>query len=211
MRIESDTKLDFHNVLIRPKRTTLSSRSQVNVERTISRFPYSTLMWSGVPIIAANMDTTGTFDVYNELSKEGLITALNKHYTKEELEEFVNRPEYNSEYLMYSTGISSADLDKIISMEELIRNHFKWICVDIANGYMEKLVEFCQLIRSKFPDHIIVAGNVFIDLVLSLLIKAKSKSQTRKISHDGIMSKSNVLASFYSKSSPHHIHRIAQH
>ena len=160
MRIESDTKLDFHNVLIRPKRTILSSRSQVNVERTITKFPHSRYTWSGVPIIAANMDTTGTFEVCTELAKGGLITALHKHYTKEELGEFVNRPEYNSEYVMYSTGISASDLEKIESMEDTIRDNFKWICIDVANGYMEKLVEFCQRIRCKFPDHIIVAGNV---------------------------------------------------
>ena len=160
MRIESDTKLDFHNVLIRPKRTTLSSRSQVNVERTLVRFPHSNQTWNGVPIIAANMDTTGTFEVYTELSKEGLITELHKHYSKEELEEFVSRTEYNSEFAMYSTGISDSDIKKIESMEELIRNNFKWICIDIANGYMERLVEFCLKLRSKFPNHIIVAGNV---------------------------------------------------
>ena len=75
MKIETTPQLDFHNVLIRPKRTTISSRSQVNLEREIL-FPNSTLKWKGVPIIAANMDTTGTFEVYDELVKHKMITCL---------------------------------------------------------------------------------------------------------------------------------------
>ena len=79
MKIESDQKLDFNNVLIRPKRSTISSRSQVNLERTFS-FPHSTTTWTGIPIISANMDTTGTFEIYDILSKHKMITCLNKFY-----------------------------------------------------------------------------------------------------------------------------------
>ena len=86
MKIESDPKLDFNNVLIRPKRTILSSRSEVEIERKFS-FPHSTSTWDGVPIIAANMDTVGTLDVYNVLSKHKIITALHKFYQLEDLKD----------------------------------------------------------------------------------------------------------------------------
>ena len=82
-KIESGEKLDFHNVLIRPKRSTLNSRSEVDLNRTFT-FKNSKQQWNGIPIIAANMDTTGTFEVYDVLSKFNIITALNKFYSIEE-------------------------------------------------------------------------------------------------------------------------------
>ncbi len=80
VKIEEDIKLDFCDVLIKPKRSTLSSRSEVDLEREFT-FAHSTQKWTGVPIIAANMDTTGTFEVYNVLSKHKMITCFNKFYT----------------------------------------------------------------------------------------------------------------------------------
>ena len=80
MKIEEDIKLDFNDVLIRPKRSTMSSRSEVNLERTF-KFPNSNQEWTGVPVIAANMDTVGTYDVYKELSKHKIITAMHKFYS----------------------------------------------------------------------------------------------------------------------------------
>ena len=79
-KIESGEKLDFNHVLIRPKRSTINSRSQVSLERTF-KFKHSSCEWSGTPIISANMDTTGTFEIYNELQKYKMITALHKFYT----------------------------------------------------------------------------------------------------------------------------------
>ena len=83
MKIETTPQLDFHNVLIRPKRTTICSRSEVDLEREFT-FAHSTQKWKGVPIIAANMDTTGTFEVYNVLSKHKMITCFNKFYTTQD-------------------------------------------------------------------------------------------------------------------------------
>ena len=90
MKIITTPQLDFHNVLIRPKRTTISSRSQVNLEREFT-FPHSTMKWSGVPIIASNMDTTGTFGIYNILSKHKMITCLNKFYNLNDFMDFNNK------------------------------------------------------------------------------------------------------------------------
>lgn len=174
MKIEQDTKLDFHNVLIRPKRTVLSSRSQVDLERKIMKFPHSSYTWCGIPIISANMDTTGTFEVYNELSKHNIITALHKHYSADEIADFVKQPQFNPLYVMYSTGISQNDKEKIGELKNIISKHFNWICIDVANGYMESIVEFCRYIRDIFPEHIIVAGNVVSrEMTEELIINGK--------------------------------------
>ena len=66
MKIENEIKLDFIDVLIRPKRSTLSSRSEVDLVKTWN-FVNSKQSWSGVPIITSNMDTIGTLEMYNVL------------------------------------------------------------------------------------------------------------------------------------------------
>jgi GMP reductase len=167
MKIEYDAKLDFNNVLIRPKRTTLSSRSEVQIERELV-FPHSTSTWKGIPIIAANMDTIGTIDVYNELSKHKIITALHKFYTIEDL----RNKELDANYFMISTGITDTDFDRINNIIESI--NVKWICIDVANGYMQQIVTFCQKIREKYPDKILVAGNVVSrEMTEELIINGK--------------------------------------
>ena len=156
MKIEEDIKLDFNDVLIRPKRSKMSSRSQVNLERTF-RFPNSNQTWTGVPIIAANMDTVGTYEVYKVLSKHHIITAMHKFY---DVNDFLHMQSIglNKEYFMVSTGINKQDLERLVSILQYI--DVKFICIDVANGYMEKLCEFCKEIRELYPDKVIVAGNV---------------------------------------------------
>ena len=153
MKIEEDIKLDFSDVLIRPKRSTLGSRSEVDLTRTIN-FPISNQKWTGIPIIAANMDTIGTYEIYQILSKYQIITALHKFYTLEELRNM----DLNKEYFMISTGIGDKALKRLDEIcYEIPCN---WICIDVANGYMDKLVEFCKKVRKIYPTKIIVAGNV---------------------------------------------------
>ena len=167
MKIESDPKLDFNNVLIRPKRTTLTSRSEVKVEREFT-FPNSTSTWNGVPIIAANMDTIGTLEVYQVLSKHKIITALHKFYTLEDLE----NKELNENYFMISTGISDIDYRRLKNILDNV--NVKWVCVDVANGYMQQLVDFCKKVRENYPDKIIVAGNVVSrEMAEELIINGK--------------------------------------
>ena len=114
MKIEEDIKLDFNDVLIRPKRSKMSSRSQVNLERTF-RFPNSNQTWTGVPIIAANMDTVGTYEVYKVLSKHHIITAMHKFY---DVNDFLHMQSMglNKEYFMVSTGINKQDLERLVSI-----------------------------------------------------------------------------------------------
>jgi len=167
MKIERDPKLDFNNVLIRPKRTTMSSRSEVDLVRDFL-FPHSTLRLSAVPIISANMDTTGTLEVYNILHKHKIITALHKFYSLEDLKDKVLDPDY----FMISTGINSNDYTRLSQILDNLK--VKWVCIDVANGYMENLIKFCQKVRENYPDKIIVAGNVVSrEMTEALIINGK--------------------------------------
>ena len=167
MKIERDPKLDFNNVLIRPKRTTMSSRSEVDLVRDFL-FPHSTLRLSAVPIISANMDTTGTLEVYNILHKHKIITALHKFYSLEDLKDKVLDPDY----FMISTGINSNDYTRLSHILNNLK--VKWVCIDVANGYMENLIKFCQKVRENYPDKIIVAGNVVSrEMTEALIINGK--------------------------------------
>lgn len=156
MKIEEDVKLDYSDVLIRPKRSTLVSRNDVDLNRTIE-FPISKQTWTGVPIIAANMDTIGTYDVYKVLSTYKIITAFHKFY---DVDKYISMKEsgLDPDFFMVSTGITETDYIKLVSICDAIE--VKFICIDVANGYMEHLVDFCKQVRDNFPDKVIVAGNV---------------------------------------------------
>lgn len=164
MKIDFKQQLDFNNVLIRPQRTTISSRSEVSLERTF-HFKNSKVSWTGIPIISSNMDTTGTFEVSDVLNKHKMMTCLNKFYTVDDYESFLTEKKKKDGYNEYikniiiSIGIGKNDLiklEKILTMFPEIQ----WICIDVANGYMEKLVNVCKYLRKKYPQKIIIAGNV---------------------------------------------------
>lgn len=154
-KIIMDPQLDFKDVLIQPQRSDLKSRSQVFLEKHIT-FLNSKLYWEGIPICAANMDTTGTFDVYNVLAKNNMLTAMNKFYSVDDFTE--KKDKLHHEMFMVSVGISDAEFQKLV----LIMNNINcnWICIDVANGYMNSLLTFCQKVRKQFPNKIIMAGNV---------------------------------------------------
>ncbi len=159
MRIDSEIKLDFSDVLLRPKRSTLNTRKEVVLERTY-RFLNSGKVWSGIPIMTANMDTTGTFEMARALSKFKMITALHKFYTIKELEQFFS--DFNEpDYVAYSLGIRDEDIEKLEKVIELgLDSRFNFIVVDVPNAYLERFVQTVAHIRSLCPNHIIVAGNV---------------------------------------------------
>ncbi|ELI6450186.1 TPA: GMP reductase [Photobacterium damselae] len=170
MRIEQDLKLGFKDVLFRPKRSTLKSRSQVELTREFT-FKHSGRQWSGVPIIAANMDSVGSFAMAQALAKHNVMTAIHKHYTTADWQEFVEQNDASVlNNAMVSTGTSDADFQKtkdIMAMsDDLI-----FICIDIANGYSEHLVEYVQKVRAEFPNKVISAGNVVTgDMVEELIL-----------------------------------------
>jgi len=162
MRIDLDIKLDFSDVLLLPKRSELSSRSEVDIEREM-KFKHSPYVWRGVPIIVSNMDTTGTIEMALKLQEYKIITCLHKFYRADDIPDNLN-----PDYFMISTGITDADLDRLD--EIILKKRINFICVDVANGYSKKFHEKVKSIRSKYPDKVIVAGNVVTKEMVEELI-----------------------------------------
>jgi len=157
MRIEEDIKLDYSDVLFRPKRSTLSSRKDVELKRTY-KFKYSNHQWSGIPIIAANMDGVGELDIAKHLSKFEIMTCLTKQHDLKT----IKRNSYIKEiypHLMLSTGTSNEDYKRL---NEIMKecSFFEFICIDIANGYSDHFSKFVSSVREKYPTKTIIAGNV---------------------------------------------------
>lgn len=174
MKINQDKKLDFDDVLIEPKRGNIPSRSQVSLEREFS-FLNTNETWKGVPIVAANMDTTGTFEMAESFWKEKMLVAIHKHYTIEEWKKFSikfkNKDIFN--HIMVSTGISDSDFNKTIEIFDLVPE-VKFLCIDVANGYTDSFVSFVKKARKheKLKNKIIMAGNVVTGNMAEVLIKA---------------------------------------
>lgn len=156
MRIEEEVKLDFKDVLIRPKRSKLSSRSQVSLERTY-KLPNSGNTMTIVPTIVANLDTAGTMKMSNALSAHKMMTAIHKHYAEDKLVEFFSIPQ---PYAFYSIGTVKADLDKLERVYEKVGANIQNICIDVANGYTQSFINFIRKFREKYPSFNIMAGNV---------------------------------------------------
>ena len=157
MRIEEELKLDYSDVLFRPKRSTLSSRKDVDLNRTY-KFKYSRNEWSGIPIMAANMDGVGELGIADELSANEMITCLTKQHDVKKLSKYKNLKK-NYQNIALSIGIKKEDfnnLDKILKEFSF----FKFICIDVANGYSEHFSSFLKKVRDKYPTKTLIAGNV---------------------------------------------------
>ncbi|MEM0995251.1 MAG: GMP reductase [Bacteroidota bacterium] len=170
MRIEADLKLGFKDVLIRPKRSTLKSRSEVSLVRTF-RFMHSDNVWEGIPVIAANMDTVGTFEMATALAQHHLFTTIHKHYSIEQWRDFLATQEVDTiHHLAVSTGTGQQDETKLHQLMQEFPQ-LKFICIDVANGYSEHFVDFVKKTRAAHPDKVIMAGNVVTgEMVEELLL-----------------------------------------
>ncbi|XP_020955440.1 GMP reductase 1 isoform X3 [Sus scrofa] len=141
---------------------------QVDLERTFT-FRNSKQTYSGIPIIVANMDTVGTFEMAVVMSQHSMFTAIHKHYTLDDWKLFAaNHPEC-LQHVAVSSGSGKNDLEKMSSILEAVPQ-VKFICLDVANGYSEHFVEFVKLVRAKFPEHTIMAGNVVTGEMVEELI-----------------------------------------
>jgi len=170
MRIEQDIKLGFKDVMFRPKRSTLKSRSQVNLERRF-KFRNSQLEWSGVPIMAANMDTVGTFEMALALYEHKIFTTIHKHYSVAEWDAFMAKaPKDISDFIAISTGTGAQDLEKVKQIVAA-SPELKFICIDVANGYSEHFATFVEDTHKALPEKVIIAGNVVTgEMVEELLL-----------------------------------------
>ncbi|KAK6186299.1 hypothetical protein SNE40_008364 [Patella caerulea] len=157
-RIDNDIKLDFKDVLFRPKRSTIRSRSDVDLTRSFI-FRNSGQTYTGIPVMAANMDTVGTFEMAKALSKHLMFTTIHKHYSVDAWKEFAASNKDAVPHCAVSAGIAEGDLQKLSEILEAVPE-LSFICLDVANGYSEHFVQFVRDVRKKFPKHTIMAGNV---------------------------------------------------
>jgi GMP reductase len=158
MHIDQNIKLDFKDVLIRPKRSALPSRAEVDIVRKFS-FKHSDNSYSGVPVIAANMDTVGTFGMARALAPFRLSVALHKHYGADELVAFFKALKVKSN-AFYSMGITQRDRDKFERVLRRAGEAIRYVCIDVANGYTESFVKFVAKFRHAYPTVTLMAGNV---------------------------------------------------
>lgn len=170
MKISFEKKLDFDDVLIEPQISQRNSRGEVVVEREF-KFLNTQTTWTGVPIVAANMDTTGTFEMAKSFTKYKMLVAIHKHYSVDEWKAFKQKNPESLNYVMVSTGVSDADFEKTKSIFKEVPE-VKFLCIDIANGYSQILENFVKKARKEFKDKIIVAGNVVTKNITEVLIKA---------------------------------------
>ena len=172
MRLEDDIKLDYSDVLIRPKRSTLGSRKMVRVERKFKFRNYKSkdltveqirdeYNYEGVPIMASNMDGVGTFEMADVLARQHIFTCLVKTYSATQLVEFFDDPDKPQRVanVAYSMGITDADHDKWRLVYEQAPD-IKYVCIDVANGYSERFLEYVKQFRELYPHIVIIAGNV---------------------------------------------------
>ena len=180
MRIEEDVKIDYGNVLLRPKRSTLVSRKDVDLDRHYTFNNGQT--YYDIPIMAANMDGVGTIEMADALGKLGLFTCLVKSYSVDEYVEYFNMDEQwvdakdikrfiRKEYTAYSMGVVDDDLTKFIKVYEQLGDRIKYVNIDVANGYTKKYSDFIKMFRDKYPNIVIIAGNVCTaDMTQELLL-----------------------------------------
>lgn len=166
MRVDNDPKFDFDDVLIRPKRSEAPSRASVDLNREF-RFLHGEAPWRGVPIIASNMDTIGTFAMADALGPS-MLTCLHKYYSEDDLIRFFG-DETRCASTFFTLGLKDDEFDKLRAVKS--KTGIRLVCVDAANGYTRYFVERVKRIRDAFPKLTIMAGNVATpDMVQELLI-----------------------------------------
>jgi GMP reductase len=173
MRIEADIKLDYKDVLLRPKRSTMGSRKEVDLQRTY-KFRNSRKEYTGIPIMAANMQGVGTFNMAEELIKVPLFTCLDKTYQPADIWDWLNNHVHKPDLcrnIAVSTGITDIDQERIDATLKLSRA-IQYVNIDVANGYSERFLDYVARFRDKHPEVTIIAGNVVTaDITEELLLK----------------------------------------
>ena len=170
MRIETEIKLDYSDVLIRPKRSTLGSRKEVRMKRKFTFRNYQSdipdnmqYTYEGIPIMASNMDGVGTFEMADRLGELNIFTCLVKTYSVGELVGYFDEqdaPGWRREHVAMSIGIKDEDEEKFRAVYEQVGEQIKYVCIDVANGYSQRFIEYVREFRQQYPNIVIIAGNV---------------------------------------------------
>ena len=171
MRIENEVLLDYSDVLIRPKRSTLGSRKDVDLNRKFKFVNYvpdspdnaESVHYYGTPIMASNMDGVGTFEQADALADMNMFTCLVKTYSVQELVAYFNTGSdrfKRTSHVAVSVGITERDEKKFSDVYAQIGENLKYVCIDVANGYSERFVDYVKRFRETYPNLVIIAGNV---------------------------------------------------
>ena len=171
MRIENEVLLDYSDVLIRPKRSTLGSRKDVDLNRKFKFVNYvpdfpdnvESVHYYGTPIMASNMDGVGTFEQADALADMNMFTCLVKTYSVEELVAYFNTGSdrfKRTSHVEVGVGITERDELKFSYVYAQIGENLKYVCIDVANGYSERFVDYVKRFRETYPHLVIIAGNV---------------------------------------------------
>lgn len=158
MYIENDIKLDFDDVLLVPQRSTLESRSQVQLEREF-HFYHSPRIWKGIPIICSNMSCIAGFQMSAALQRHKMITCLHKYFTVDQLVEGFQKYNLDPDYTWISIGFSDKEIERLLEFERY-SGVTPNICIDVPNAYIQIFIDYCRRVRGFFYDSIIMAGNV---------------------------------------------------
>ena len=208
-KVRLDHKLDFNDVLIVPQKSALTSRAHVCLSRKMS-FLHSRQTWIGVPIISSNMDTITNVNTFNALKKKHYMSCFPKTLNKEWIRQrTVPRELHETDWYMLSCGIGQQDMNNVFEVFNILHHEHnvipKFLCIDVANGYMEEVIRACQHMRYKLPNTTLVAGNVvtpegvrelvvkgYVDIV-KVGIGSGSVCTTRKVTGVGYPQLSAVL------------------
>lgn len=179
MRLETDPKINFNDVLIRPKRSTLSTRADVDISRRFA-LRSSGRDWAGVPIFASNMDTIGTLAMARALAAHGCSTVLHKFHDPLALAALYEGEEAMAlaPRVWLSLGSAPRDLEQFDALMASVTDRagaaaagLVQLCLDVANGYQESFVQTVKAVRTRYPDMPLMAGNVVTgEMVEELLI-----------------------------------------
>ena len=163
MRINYDAKLNFEDVLLQPKRSTLSSRKDVDMTRNFT-FRNSGKQMNFLPIFASNMDGVGTFSMAKVLQEYKMMTVITKTTTPEQWKEAVGSG-VRLQSVSVCTGTNKVfddNAEDYRNMQQVLKMYpdVKMITIDVANAYHQNMVGFVEQVREEYPDKVIVAGNV---------------------------------------------------
>jgi len=173
MRLDQTIHLDYADVLLKPKRSTLSSRKEVDMTRTFT-FKNSKESYTCCPIVASNMDGVGTFSMAKVLQEYKMMTTITKTTTIEQWKQAVGNG-IKLKYVSVCTGTGKLwddNSEDYWTMQEVLKSFpdIKFITIDVANGYHENYVDFVKKVRDEFPDKTIIAGNVVTGEMVEQLI-----------------------------------------
>ena len=163
MRLDNEIKLDYKDVLLKPKRSTLSSRRDVEMTRSFT-FRNSGETYECCPIIASNMDGVGTFSMAKVIQEYKMMTTITKTTTLEQWKKAVGEG-IKLKYLSVCTGTGKLwddDAEDYSTMQKVLKSYpdVKFITIDVANGYHTNFSDFVGAVREEYPDKTIIAGNV---------------------------------------------------